>query len=109
MIPGNYQLKPLLNNFYLLPVFQHSQELEIIYRHSPFKTETDIFSQFDKIESDTGTLVILMHMKLLDNGEAELDIASDPTDIIMGSEKGLSHEGLVNLESLKLPLDMSNW
>ncbi|XP_063715297.1 ATPase MORC2A-like isoform X2 [Symsagittifera roscoffensis] len=74
---------------------RHTKELEIIFKHSPFKTEADIFAQFDKIESDSGTLVILIHMKLLDNGEPELDIDSDPTDIIMGSEKGLSHEGLV--------------
>ena len=76
-------------------MFQHAIETDIIYRHSPFKTEADIFGQFDKIESDTGTLVVLIHMKLLDNGEPELDVRSDPTDIVMGSEKGLTHEGLV--------------
>lgn len=32
----------------------------------------------------TGTLVVVYHMKLLDNGEPELDVFSDDTDILMG-------------------------
>jgi len=56
-------------------------EMDVILRYSPFKTDEDFFAQFDRIEGSSGTLVIVYNMKLLDNGDPELDILSDPLDI----------------------------
>ena len=55
--------------------------MDVILRYSPFKTDEDFFAQFDRIEGSSGTLVIVYNMKLLDNGDPELDILSDPLDI----------------------------
>lgn len=59
--------------------------MEIILKHSPFKTEDEFFAQFDKIEGNTGTVVIVYNMKLLDSGDPELDVLSDPTDILLAN------------------------
>ncbi|XP_052075180.1 ATPase MORC2-like isoform X1 [Mytilus californianus] len=61
---------------------KHEIEMELIYKYSPFHNEAEFFEQFDKIESESGTLVIIYNMKLLDNGLPELDVLSDPWDII---------------------------
>ena len=61
---------------------QHEIEMELIYKYSPFHNEAEFFEQFDKIEGEHGTLVFIYNMKLLDNGLPELDVVSDPWDII---------------------------
>ncbi|MBN3275805.1 MORC2 protein, partial [Polyodon spathula] len=58
-------------------------ETELIYKYSPFKSEAQVMEQFNKIEGDSGTLVIIYNLKLMDNHETELDITSDPQDILM--------------------------
>ncbi|XP_007952117.1 ATPase MORC2 [Orycteropus afer afer] len=58
-------------------------ETELIYKYSPFRNEEDVMTQFMKIPGDSGTLVIIFNLKLMDNGEPELDIMSNPTDIQM--------------------------
>ncbi|XP_078083476.1 ATPase MORC2 [Mustelus asterias] len=58
-------------------------ETELIYKYSPFKSESEVMEQFDKIKESNGTLVIVYNLKLMDNGEPELDVTSDPTDILM--------------------------
>lgn len=65
----------------LLPLFQFALEMDVILRYSPFKTDDDFFAQFDRIEGSSGTLVIIYNMKLLDSGDPELDILTDPLDI----------------------------
>uniref|UniRef100_A0A8C5STB9 MORC family CW-type zinc finger 2 n=1 Tax=Laticauda laticaudata TaxID=8630 RepID=A0A8C5STB9_LATLA len=60
-----------------------SIETELIYKYSPFKSEQEVMQQFDKIFGDKGTLVIIFNLKLMDNGEPELDVTSDPRDIQM--------------------------
>uniref|UniRef100_A0A8C3V259 MORC family CW-type zinc finger 2 n=1 Tax=Catharus ustulatus TaxID=91951 RepID=A0A8C3V259_CATUS len=55
-------------------------ETELIYKYSPFKSEREVMDQFNKIRS---TLVIIFNLKLMDNGEPELDVTSDPQDIQM--------------------------
>lgn len=62
---------------------KHSLELDIILKYSPFGTKKQLMEQFDKIDSDTGTLVVCYNLKTLDNGEPEIDIDSDPTDILL--------------------------
>ncbi|KAM5237572.1 ATPase MORC2 isoform 2-T2 [Ctenodactylus gundi] len=58
-------------------------ETELIYKYSPFRTEEEVMNQFMKIPGDSGTLVIIFNLKLMDNGEPELDIISNPRDIQM--------------------------
>nr|XP_060641319.1 ATPase MORC2 isoform X2 [Anolis sagrei ordinatus] len=58
-------------------------ETELIYKYSPFKSEEEVMEQFDKISGENGTLVIIFNLKLMDNGEPELDVSSDPRDIQM--------------------------
>ncbi|XP_071945002.1 ATPase MORC2A-like isoform X2 [Antedon mediterranea] len=58
--------------------------MDLILKYSPFKTEEEVFEQFSKIKGRSGTLVIIYNLKLLDNGDPELDISTDTTDIVMG-------------------------
>ncbi|KFV55860.1 MORC family CW-type zinc finger protein 2, partial [Tyto alba] len=58
-------------------------ETELIYKYSPFKSEQEVMEQFNKICGEKGTLVIIFNLKLMDNGEPELDITSDLRDIQM--------------------------
>lgn len=39
--------------------------------------------QSDQLVTCLGTLVIIFNLKLMDNGEPELDVISDPRDIQM--------------------------
>ncbi|KAK3606506.1 hypothetical protein CHS0354_041457 [Potamilus streckersoni] len=78
---------------------KHKLEMELILKYSPFRTEEDLFAQFDRIEGDSGTLVIAYNLKLLDSGDPELDILSDPHDILLAnpaadfdSDEGLAPE-----------------
>ncbi|XP_005081451.1 ATPase MORC2B-like [Mesocricetus auratus] len=66
-------------------------ETELIYKYSPFHTEGEVMAQFTKISGNSGTLVIIFNLKLMDNGEPELDVASNPKDIQMAE---LSQEGM---------------
>ncbi|XP_032765346.1 ATPase MORC2B [Rattus rattus] len=65
-------------------------ETELIYKYSPFHTEEEVMNQFTKISGTSGTLVIIFNLKLMDNGEPELDITSNPKDIRMAE---ISQEG----------------
>ena len=65
--------------------FQHQLEMSIILKHSPFKTEQEFMKEFEKIEGNSGTLVIMYNMKLLDTGEPELDIKSEKSDILLSN------------------------
>ncbi|XP_060226975.1 MORC family CW-type zinc finger protein 1 [Meriones unguiculatus] len=58
-------------------------ELSIIYKYSPFKTEAELMQQFDMIYGRCGTLLVIYNLKLLLNGEPELDVKTDKEDILM--------------------------
>jgi len=64
---------------------QHQTEMELILKYSPFKTEAQFMKEFDKIEGNSGTLVIIYNMKLLDSGEPELDVKTDHFDIMLSN------------------------
>ncbi|XP_068926014.1 MORC family CW-type zinc finger protein 1 [Petaurus breviceps papuanus] len=67
-----------------------SEELSIIYRYSPFTTEVELMQQFDKIYRKSGTMVIIYNLKLMLNGDPELDIKTDKEDILIaGVVEGL--------------------
>lgn len=70
--------EPVIDN-----VEKFSIETELIYKYSPFRSEEEVMTQFMKIPGDSGTLVIIFNLKLMDNGEPELDIISNPRDIQM--------------------------
>uniref|UniRef100_A0A4W3K8N4 CW-type domain-containing protein n=1 Tax=Callorhinchus milii TaxID=7868 RepID=A0A4W3K8N4_CALMI len=60
-----------------------SLETAIIYKYSPFKTEFDVMHQFDKITGTSGTLIVIYNLKLNDDGEPELDVDTDHSDILL--------------------------
>lgn len=62
--------------------------MQLILKYSPFKTEAQFMKEFDNIEGDSGTLVVIYNVKLLDSGEPELDIKSDRHDIILSNPEG---------------------
>ena len=56
--------------------------------------------EFEKIEGNTGSLIIIYNLKLLDNGQSELDINSDPYDILLANPEGSefdTDEGFVDV------------
>ncbi|XP_075773159.1 ATPase MORC2 isoform X1 [Pelodiscus sinensis] len=71
-------LEPMTDNMEKFAI-----ETELIYKYSPFKSEQEVMQQFKKIPGEKGTLVIIFNLKLMDNGEPELDVTSDPRDIQM--------------------------
>lgn len=62
---------------------KYAIETELIFKYSPFKNEQQLMEQFNKIESSSGTLVIVYNLKLMDTGEPELDFETDHQDILM--------------------------
>ncbi|KAM6931237.1 ATPase MORC2 isoform 2-T2 [Xenentodon cancila] len=62
---------------------KYAIETELIFKYSPFKNEQQLMEQFNKIEGSSGTLVIIYNLKLMDNGEPELDVETDHQDILM--------------------------
>uniref|UniRef100_A0A672F649 CW-type domain-containing protein n=1 Tax=Salarias fasciatus TaxID=181472 RepID=A0A672F649_SALFA len=70
---------------------KYAIETELIFKYSPFKNEQQLMEQFNKIESSTGTLVIVYNLKLMDSREPELDVETDHQDILMA---GTSAEGV---------------
>ena len=71
---------------YIYDPVKHELEMEIIFKYSPFKTMEDLLQQFRLITSDSGTLIVLYNLKLSDSGETELDVKSDPYDILIDSK-----------------------
>jgi hypothetical protein len=65
---------------------KHELEMRLIIKYSPFKTIEDLFKQFNLIKTSSGTLIILYNVKLSDIGETELDIKTDPFDILIDSK-----------------------
>uniref|UniRef100_A0AAQ4QDH4 CW-type domain-containing protein n=1 Tax=Gasterosteus aculeatus aculeatus TaxID=481459 RepID=A0AAQ4QDH4_GASAC len=62
---------------------KYAIETELIYKYSPFKNREQLMEQFNKIESSSGTLVIIYNLKLMDSREPELDVETDHQDILM--------------------------
>ncbi|KAI3379205.1 hypothetical protein SNEBB_006030 [Seison nebaliae] len=47
----------------------HKLSLSIVNEHTPFIDEQSIFDQFDKIKTNSGTIVFLFNLKSLENGD----------------------------------------
>jgi MORC family CW-type zinc finger protein len=62
---------------------KHKIELDIILKHSPYKTNEELFAEFDKITTSSGTLVTIYNLKLNIEGDSELDFTTDKYDIQM--------------------------
>ncbi|CAF2898980.1 unnamed protein product [Rotaria sp. Silwood2] len=71
---------------YTYDKIKHELEMRLINKYSPFKTIDDLFKQFNLITSSSGTLIVLYNVKLSDTGEPELDIKTDPYDILIDSK-----------------------
>nr|XP_032830025.1 ATPase MORC2-like [Petromyzon marinus] len=70
---------------------RYQTEMDIIFRYSPFKSQEILEQHFKKIHGSSGTLVMVYNLMLMDDGESELDITSDPRDILMrGVHRDLS-------------------
>nr|XP_056714156.1 MORC family CW-type zinc finger protein 1 [Euleptes europaea] len=61
-------------------------QLSIICKYSPFKSEAELMKQFDAICGERGTLVVIYNLKLMLDGEPELDIQTDEADILIAGE-----------------------
>lgn len=62
--------------------------MEIILKYSPYHTKEELLLQFDMIKESHGTLVMIYNLKLLENGEPELDFVSDASDIRLSDPEG---------------------
>lgn len=75
----------------------HDTEINVILKYSPFHSKSDLMGQFDKL-GDSGTLVICFNLQLLDNGETEFDIETDPYDIKLSGSRIDSLDKKLQLE-----------
>lgn len=57
--------------------------MDTIRRYSPFRTDHQIKEQFDKIQGESGTLIICYNIHLQDDQQTEFDIETDPQDILL--------------------------
>lgn len=71
---------------YIYDSSKYELEMQIIFKYSPFKTMEDLLKQFRLITSTSGTLIVLYNLKLSECGETELDVKSDPLDILIDSK-----------------------
>ncbi|KAH8872609.1 ATPase MORC2 [Schistosoma japonicum] len=62
---------------------KHDLEMHLILKYSPFRCLKDFYAQFDKLKESSGTVVIIYNMKLLDHGGPELDVTTNPRDILL--------------------------
>uniref|UniRef100_A0A8D0HWR5 MORC family CW-type zinc finger 1 n=2 Tax=Sphenodon punctatus TaxID=8508 RepID=A0A8D0HWR5_SPHPU len=74
-----------------------TMQMSVICKYSPFKSENELMQQFDAIYGTSGTLVVIYNLKLMLNGEPELDIKTDSVDILMAE----IHENLPAQRSLR--------
>ncbi|XP_073162278.1 MORC family CW-type zinc finger protein 1 [Lepidochelys kempii] len=58
-------------------------QTSIIFKYSPFKSETELLQQFDAIYGRSGTFIVVYNLKLMLSGEPELDIRTDSVDILI--------------------------
>uniref|UniRef100_A0A7M4ET57 MORC family CW-type zinc finger 1 n=1 Tax=Crocodylus porosus TaxID=8502 RepID=A0A7M4ET57_CROPO len=58
-------------------------QMSIIFKYSPFTSEDELMQQFDAIYGKSGTLIIIYNLKLMLNGEPELDIKTHSADMLI--------------------------
>lgn len=73
--------KPLAKTGKLLE--KQKIEMDLILKYSPYHATEEFFSCFDLIKGSSGTLVVIYNLKLMDNGQPELDVDTDEKDIIL--------------------------
>ena len=57
--------------------------MELIHKYSPFKNIDEIFAQFNKIKSKTGTLIYCFNLWLTSEGKTEFSIDPAKKDLIL--------------------------
>ncbi|KYO22500.1 MORC family CW-type zinc finger protein 1 isoform C [Alligator mississippiensis] len=70
--------KPVLHDAAMFAV-----QMSIIFKYSPFTSEDELMQQFDAIYGKSGTLIIIYNLKLMLNGEPELDIKTHSADMLI--------------------------
>ncbi|VDN41055.1 unnamed protein product [Gongylonema pulchrum] len=60
---------------------KHVLEMNIVYQYSPFHTADALFSQFARITSTAGTLVVCFNLRRIEGGSYEMDFATDVHDV----------------------------
>ncbi|WKX98980.1 hypothetical protein Q1695_014109 [Nippostrongylus brasiliensis] len=58
----------------------HSQSMDVIYNHTPFDSQDALFEQFERIQSTSGTLIVLFNMRRIETGDFELNFDT-PYDV----------------------------
>lgn len=57
--------------------------MDLILKYSPFNKHEHFMRTFEYIKGGSGTLVIIYNLKLMDNGQPELDVNTEKEDIIL--------------------------
>ncbi|VDK49197.1 unnamed protein product [Anisakis simplex] len=60
---------------------KHTLEVNIIYKYSPFESHEHLMQQFERIHSETGTLVICYNLRRIEGGQFEMDFNTDKFDV----------------------------
>ena len=68
---------------FYLSYLKHKLEMELIYKYSPFKTINELFDQFNKIEGESGTLVVCYNLWLTGDSKTEFMVDADKKDLIL--------------------------
>ncbi|XP_074649126.1 MORC family CW-type zinc finger protein 3-like isoform X2 [Tubulanus polymorphus] len=71
-----------------------AENLDVIYKYSPYKCETDILKQFDDITANgpTGTKIVIYNLTKSTDGRYELDFTTNRSDIILSEHEVLDNE-----------------
>ena len=73
----------LQKTLFYLSYFKHELEMELIYKYSPFKTVDELFEQFNKIEGESGTLIVCYNLWLTGDSKTEMMVDADKKDLIL--------------------------
>ncbi|CAD5114495.1 DgyrCDS3619 [Dimorphilus gyrociliatus] len=80
----------------------HNHEVGVVLRYSPWKTLKDIEKQFHKIKGISGTAVAIYNLKLLNNGDTELDFKAVNNDILISSGNSWTESQTDNIDKEEL-------
>ena len=78
---------------HLVYLSQHSTEVTLITKYSPFRDEASLLAQFDAIKGKSGTIIMVYNLSTTPTGDLELDFLSDSQDIRTSLQ--LDHEKCV--------------
>ncbi|XP_072019625.1 MORC family CW-type zinc finger protein 3-like [Amphiura filiformis] len=77
---------------------EDADSLEAILQHSIFKTQAELFEQFEKIDIQKGTRIIIYNLKRDVSNRLEFDFMKESQDIIIAEEYDLTHPEVIVVE-----------